>query len=98
MIGRFREAAPSGFEAVIEIEFNNGSLRKAFVKALTPEVRLGLRGVRSELTAYERGVRLSIKAPDPSSFRAALNALLRLASLLLKVIEDLEPKIDPNNI
>jgi len=77
-------------KAVIELEFDEEALSEAIKEALVPEARLELRGVKSELFAYGRKTKLVIEAKDPSSFRAALNALLRLASTLLKAIREIK--------
>ena len=85
-------ARQSGFKvkAIIELEFNEDALSKAVKKALDPEARLELRGVKVDLFTHGRKIKLIIEAKDPSSFRATLNALLRLVSTLLKVIQDVK--------
>jgi|GEM_PF-1864859 len=64
-------------------------LRETLVKSLKPEAESELRGVRASISLIEGGVRIEIRAPNHSAFRAALNSILRLTSTVLNLIDEL---------
>jgi len=77
------------FKLLIELE--DAELASALYKVLHPEVNIRLRGVKSGLQLIDgRFIELTIEAPDYSAFRAAVNSLLRLMALSIRLIEVLK--------
>ena len=75
------------FRAIIELGSHEVAL--TIVRALTPEAEVRLRGVKARVSIVgESAIELIIEAPDYSSFRAAVNAMLRLMSSTLELIEE----------
>ncbi len=64
-------------------------LRETLIKSLKPEMESEMRGVRASISLVEDGVRIEIRAPNHSAFRAALNSVLRLSSTVLNLIDEL---------
>ncbi len=74
------------FRAIIEL--GSHEIASAVAKALTPEAEIRLRGVKTRISIVgESVIELIIEAPDYSSFRAAVNAMLRLMSSTLELIK-----------
>lgn len=76
------------FRAVVDVGSRDATY--AVVKALTPEAKVRLRGVKTAINIVgESTIELVIEAPDHSSFRAAANAMLRLMSSTIELIRRL---------
>jgi len=76
------------FRAIVDIGAQD--VAYAVVKALTPEAKVRLRGVKTVINIVgESTIELVIEAPDHSSFRAAANAMLRLMSSTIELIRRL---------
>lgn len=64
-------------------------LRETLVKSLKPETKGEMRGVKTNISLVEEGVKIEIHAPNHSAFRAALNSILRLSNTVLNLIDEL---------
>ncbi len=79
-------------KAEVRLRRPNAKLRKAIVKALTPETKISLRGVKASIKEQGDTVKIIIDAPDHSSFRATINSLLRLMEATERMIRNLSNK------
>ena len=76
-------------KAELSLRRPDEKLREALVKALTPETRIALRGVKASISEEGDSVRIVIEAPDHSSFRATINSLLRLMEATERMLQNL---------
>jgi len=76
-------------KAELRLRRPDEKLREAEVKALIPETRIALRGIKASISEEADSVRIVIEALDHSSFRATANSLLRLMEATERMLQNL---------